>query len=177
MSAATPCSFELFIGGRETPGTKGTRREILDPATNSPVAITAVASRDDAHAAMEAADRAFRESGWAGDDGARRGRALQKLAGLVEAQAESLARLETLNVGKPLRESRGDLGYVVRTLEYFAGLADKVEGETIPVPGPRLDYTLREPLGVTVHIAPWNYPLVLSVRSLAPCSLPAMRRS
>jgi aldehyde dehydrogenase (NAD+) len=71
-------------------------------------------------------------------------------------------------MGKPLRESRGDIGYVVRTLEYFAGLADKVEGETIPVPGPRLDYTIREPVGVTVHIAPWNYPLLLAIRSVAP---------
>jgi aldehyde dehydrogenase (NAD+) len=168
MSEATSTTFELFIGGREVPGAQGKRREVLDPATNAPVATAAVASRDDAHAAMEVADRAFRESGWAADDGARRGRALLKLAGLVESQAESLARLETLNMGKPLRESKGDIGYVVRTLEYFAGLADKVEGETIPVPGPRFDYTLREPLGVTVHIAPWNYPLLLSVRSLAP---------
>ncbi len=71
-------------------------------------------------------------------------------------------------MGKPLRESRGDIGYVVRTLEYFAGLADKVEGETIPVPGARFDYTIPEPLGVTVHIAPWNYPLLLAIRSVAP---------
>jgi aldehyde dehydrogenase (NAD+) len=168
MATAPPSAYELFIGGRETPASRGERRTLLDPATNTPVASAAVATRDDARAAMEAADRAFRESGWAGDDGARRARALQKLAGLVEAQSEALARLETRNMGKPLRESKGDMAYVVRTLEYFAGLADKVEGETIPVPGPRLDYTLREPLGVTVHIAPWNYPLVLSVRSLAP---------
>jgi aldehyde dehydrogenase (NAD+) len=168
MASAVPSKFELFIGGQETPGTKGERRDVLDPANNAPFASAAIGSRDDAHAAMEAADKAFRESPWAQDEGARRGRALQKLASLVEAQTESLARLETLNVGKPLRESRGDLAFVVRTLEYFGGLADKVEGETIPVPGPRFDYTVREPLGVTVHIAPWNYPLVLSVRSLAP---------
>jgi aldehyde dehydrogenase (NAD+) len=168
MESSAEPTFELFIGGREVPGTRGDRRPVLDPATNVPVAQAAVASRDDARAAMESAERAFRESNWATDDGARRARALQKLAALVEAQTESLARLETLNMGKPLRESRGDLGYVVRTLEYFAGLADKVEGETIPVPGARFDYTLREPLGVTVHIAPWNYPLLLAVRSLAP---------
>jgi acyl-CoA reductase-like NAD-dependent aldehyde dehydrogenase len=168
MATAASASYELYIGGREVPASKGERRTLLDPATNRPIASTAVASRDDARAAMEAADRAFRESGWAGDDGARRGRALQKLAQLVEAQTDALARLETTNMGKPLRESKGDLGYIVRTLEYFAGLADKVEGETIPVPGPRFDYTVREPLGVTVHIAPWNYPLLLSVRSLAP---------
>ncbi len=168
MATAPLPPFDLFIGGREVPATRGERGVVTDPATNSPVASTAIASRDDAHAAMESADRAFRESNWAADDGARRGRALQKLASLVEAQAESIARLETLQMGKPLRESRGDLGYIVRTLEYFAGLADKVEGETIPVPGPRFDYTVREPLGVTVHIAPWNYPLLLAVRSLAP---------
>lgn len=168
MAATVGTTYELHIGGREVPGSGGERRPVLDPATNRPFAETAVGSRDDARAAMEAADRAFRESNWATDDGARRVRTLSRLALLVESNLDALARLETLNMGKPLRESRGDIGYVVRTLEYFAGLADKVEGETIPVPGPRLDYTLREPLGATVHIAPWNYPLLLSVRSIAP---------
>jgi aldehyde dehydrogenase (NAD+) len=167
---ATPLegTFELYVDGKETPGTKGEHRTLLNPATNLPLAQVAAGSREDASHAMEVADRAFRESNWAQDDGARRAKALWKLASLLEANAEAFARLETLNMGKPLRESRGDIGYVVRTLEYFAGLADKVEGETIPVPGSRLDYTLREPLGVTVHIAPWNYPLLLSVRSVAP---------
>ncbi len=168
MAGAASSTYELVIGGREVAATGGERRPVVDPATNAPIAEVAVGSRDDARAAMEAAERAFRESNWAQDDGARRARALSKLAAKVEAAAESLARLETLNMGKPLRESRGDLGYVVRTVEYFAGLADKVEGETIPVPGPRFDYTVREPLGVTVHIAPWNYPLLLAVRSVAP---------
>jgi aldehyde dehydrogenase (NAD+) len=168
MAAPAEAKFELFIGGRETPGAHGEHRPVLDPATNRPMAEVAVGSRDDAHHAMETAETAFRESTWAADDGARRGKALYRLAALLEGQAETFARLETLNMGKPLRESRADITYVVRTLEYFAGAADKVEGETIPVPGPRFDYTIREPLGVTVHIAPWNYPLLLSVRSLAP---------
>jgi len=168
MAATLSEKFELLIGGRETPGSRGERRTILDPATNRPLTDAAVATRDDARAAMEAADRSFRESNWATEDGARRVRALSKLAALLESDLERFARLETLNQGKPLRESRADIGYVVRTLEYFAGLADKIEGETIPVPGPRFDYTLREPLGVTVHIAPWNYPLLLSLRSVAP---------
>ena len=64
-----------------------------------------------------------------------------RLARLLEEQADRFALAETLNMGKTLKESKGDIGYVVRTLEYFAGLADKIEGETIPVPGPRLDYT------------------------------------
>jgi len=168
MTATDGARFALIIGGEEVPGTRGERRPVLDPATNRPIAESAVASRDDAHHAMEVAEKAFRESNWSLDDGARRGKALYRLAALLEGQAEAFARLETLNMGKPLRESRGDIAYVVRTLEYFAGAADKVEGETVPVPGPRIDYTVREPLGVTVHIAPWNYPLLLSVRSVAP---------
>lgn len=168
MEVSPDSTFDLVVGGHEIPSTSGERRTLLDPATNRPLARSAIGGKDDAHAAMEAADRAFRESNWAPDDGARRAKALVQLAGLLESDLEGFARLETLNVGKPLRESRIDVGYVVRTLEYFAGLADKVEGETIPVPGPRLDLTLAEPLGVTVHIAPWNYPLLLAVRSVAP---------
>ncbi|MFY9716408.1 MAG: aldehyde dehydrogenase family protein, partial [Thermoplasmata archaeon] len=113
-------------------------------------------------------DAAFRGSGWAGDDGAKRAKALARLARLLEEAQEPFALLETRSMGKTLRESRGDIGFVVRTLEYVAGLADKIQGETIPVPGSRLDYTVREPLGVTVHIAPWNYPLLLAIRSVAP---------
>ena len=168
MATTLEAAFDLYIGGKELPGSTGEHRTLLDPASNEPLARAAVGSRDDAHAAMEAADRAFRESNWAADDGARRAKALWKLAALLEANADAFARLETLNQGKPLREARGDIGYVVRTFEYFGGLADKLEGETISVPGARFDYTLREPLGVTVHIAPWNYPLLLAMRSVAP---------
>jgi aldehyde dehydrogenase (NAD+) len=168
MATTLEAAFDQFIGGREQPASTGAHRTLLDPATNEPLARVAAGTKDDARAAMEVAERSFRETNWAADDGARRGRALAKLAALLEANAEAFARLETLNQGKPLRESRVDIGYVVRTLEYFAGLADKVEGETIPVPGARFDYTLREPLGVTVHIAPWNYPLLLAMRSVAP---------
>ena len=168
MAAAQVSKFELVIGGQEVPGSRGEHRPVLDPANNQPITDAAVASREDARHAMEVADRAFRESNWASDDGGRRAKALYRLASLLESQAEAFARLETLNQGKPLRESRGDIAYVVRTLEYFAGAADKLEGETIAVPGPRFDYTVREPLGVTVHIAPWNYPLLLAVRSVAP---------
>src|SRR5438309_4118745 len=150
MSASIEGPFELFIGGKETPGARGDRRTLLDPATNSPLASTAVGGPDDARRAMEEAEKAFRSSGWATDDGSRRSKALVRLAQLLEQQLEAFARLETLNMGKPLRESRGDIGFVVRTLEYVSGLADKIQGETIPVPGSRLDYTLREPLGVTV---------------------------
>jgi aldehyde dehydrogenase (NAD+) len=160
--------YGLLIGGEERPAGGAGTRTLLDPASNTPLAEVAVATADDVRHAFEVAEKAFRESGWAGDDGARRAKALYRLARLLEDRADAVALLETRNMGKTLRESKGDLGFVVRTLEYVAGLADKVQGETIPVPGSRFDYTLREPLGVTVHIAPWNYPLLLAVRSVAP---------
>ncbi len=168
MSAAIEGTVQLFIGGKAVSGSAGETRALLDPSTNVPLAMTAIGTREDAHHAMEEADRAFRSSGWPADDGSRRARVLSKLARLLEEQAEEFALLETRNMGKTLKESRGDIGYVVRTLEYVSGLADKLEGTTIPVPGARFDYTVREPLGVTVHIAPWNYPLLLAVRSVAP---------
>ena len=168
MAATIDEKFEMFIGGRATPGSRGERRALLNPATNSPLVDSPVGNADDARHALEAADKAFRESFWATDDGSRRAKALYRLARTLEEQLEAFALLETLNMGKTLKESRSDIGYVVRTVEYCAGLADKVQGETIPVPGTRFDYTLREPLGVTVHIAPWNYPLLLAIRSVAP---------
>ena len=168
MSGAIDEKFDQFIGGQSAPASSGERRTLLNPANNQPLTSVAAGTIDDAHRAMEVADEAFRGSGWAGDDGARRAKALYRLARLLEEQAEAFALTETLNMGKTIREARGDIGYVVRTVEYVAGLADKLQGETIPVPGSRLDYTIREPLGVTVHIAPWNYPLLLAVRSVAP---------
>ena len=168
MNAAEPARFDLFIDGQEIPGPKGARATLRDPASGHAIASVAIAGRDEALHALEAADRAFRESPWAQDDGALRARVLRRLADRLEADAESFARLETVNMGKTLREARGDVAFVVRTLEYASGLADKIEGETIPVPPPRFDYTVREPLGVTVHIAPWNYPLLLAIRSVAP---------
>jgi aldehyde dehydrogenase (NAD+) len=168
MAAAKPSTYSLFIGGVHVPGASNETRAVPDPATREPFATVSIGTADDARHALEVADKAFRESNWATDDGARRTKVLFRLAGLVEAESESLAQLETLNQGKTIRESRFDMGFIVRTLEYHAGLADKIEGETIPVPGGRFDYTSVEPLGVTVHIAPWNYPLLLAVRSLAP---------
>jgi aldehyde dehydrogenase (NAD+) len=168
MAASAQQHFGHFIGGKEVPGETDGRRTLLNPATNEPLASVSVASAEEARQAMETAEKAFRSTPWTSGDGARRARALYRLARLLEDAAEEFAGLETRNMGKPLKESREDIGFTVRTLEYVAGLADKIEGETIPVPGTRLDYTRREPLGVTVHLAPWNYPLLLAMRSVAP---------
>jgi aldehyde dehydrogenase (NAD+) len=94
-------------------------------------------------------------------DAADRGRLLYKLADLVEQQAGELAVLESLNCGKTITDSRGDMQGVVNTLRYYGGWADKIEGRTVPVRGNFLSYTLRQPVGVVGQIIPWNFPLLM----------------
>ncbi len=158
----------LYIGGKTVPASSAAHAEILDPATNRPIAKVASGSTEDVDAAVAAARGAFGSPEWRDLDPSKRGRLLWLLGVQVRDHFEELSRLESLNVGKPLREAKGDIAYVYKLFEYYAGLADKIQGETIPVPGSRLDYTLREPLGVTAHIAPWNYPLLLACRGIAP---------
>ncbi len=157
-----------FIAGRSAPASSGRTVDVLDPATNRPVARVASGTKDDVDAAVDAARKAFESPEWRELDPSKRGRLLFLLGQQIRDRFEELARLESLNVGKPLREARGDVAYVYKLFEYYAGVADKIQGYTIPVPGARLDYTLREPLGVTAHIAPWNYPLLLACRGIAP---------
>jgi len=158
----------LYIAGKSVPASSNETADVLDPATNRPFARVASGSRDDVNAAVEAARAAFDSPDWRDLDPSKRGRLLWLLGQQVRDHFEELSRLESQNVGKPLREAKGDIAYVYKLFEYYAGLADKIQGETIPVPGARFDYTVREPLGVTAHIAPWNYPLLLASRGVAP---------
>lgn len=160
--------LKMLVGGEWRESSSDSFSSIVDPSNNQVIAEVPKASREDAEAAVESARHAFDSPEWRDMDPSKRGRILIKLTGLVRENSEELARLETLNEGKLLRESKGDVAWAARTFEYFAGLADKIEGETIPVPPKRLNYTLREPLGVTVHIVPWNYPIALASRSMAP---------
>ena len=95
-------------------------------------------------------------------DAAERGNLLFKLADLVEQKAGELAELESLNCGKTISDSKGDMVGVANTLRYYGGWADKVEGRTVPVRGNFLSYTLRQPVGVVGQIIPWNFPLLCS---------------
>jgi aldehyde dehydrogenase (NAD+) len=168
MSAAEKPHHPLFIGGQGILSHRGERIPLRNPATGEILATVESGDKEDARQAIEVAQKAFQESDWPGGDGSQRSRILYRLSQLFFQRIDEFARWETMNQGKPLREARGDMLFAARTIEYMAGLADKMEGAQIPVSGERLDYTLREPVGVTVHIAPWNYPLQLAVRSLAP---------
>src|SRR2546421_6542679 len=158
----------LYIAGKTVPASSKQTAEVLDPSTNRPIARVASGTKDDVDSAVEAARLAFESPEWLEMDPSKRGRLLWLLGGQVRDHFDELSRLESQNVGKPLREAKGDIAYVYKLFEYYAGVADKIQGDTIPVPGARFDYTLREPLGVTAHIAPWNYPLLLACRGIAP---------
>ncbi len=160
--------LKMLVAGDWRDGSSGAVSSIVDPSTNQVIGEVPRGAREDAGAAVDAAKSALWSPEWREMDSAKRGRILVKLTGLIRENSEELAKLETLNEGKTLRESKGDVAWAARAFEYYSGLADKIEGETIPVPPRRLDYTLREPLGVTVHIVPWNYPIALASRSVAP---------
>ncbi len=156
----------MLVGEGWGSGSGSDVQDVLDPATGEVIARVPRANKDDAALAVEASHHAL--GAWSRADPAERGRVLGRLAALTREHAKELALLESRNNGKTVREAGGDVGFAAWTLEYFAGWADKVHGDTIPVPGDRLGYTLRQSLGVTAHISPWNYPLQLAVRSIAP---------
>jgi betaine-aldehyde dehydrogenase len=164
----TPRKYQLLIDGQWVDAESGKTFETPNPATGDTLAVVAEGDKADIDKAVAAARRAF-EGKWGKMSARDRGRLLYKLSQLIEEHAQELAQLETSDNGKPIRESQYvDLPQVVENFEYFAGMATKIEGETIPVPGPLFNYTLREPIGVCGQIIPWNFPLLMAAWKLAP---------
>ncbi|DAC39373.1 MAG TPA: aldehyde dehydrogenase, partial [Candidatus Poseidoniales archaeon] len=161
-------SEQMLIAGEWTDAEDGSTSDVLNPASGEVIATTPKATIGDVERCVAASRAALNSKDWAAMDPAQRGRILQKMAAATYANAKSLAAIESSNNGKTFREALSEIRYGAWTLEYFAGLSDKIEGSTIPVPGNRLNYTLRQPLGVTAHIVPWNFPLQLAIRSIAP---------
>ncbi|MGD0175967.1 MAG: aldehyde dehydrogenase family protein [Candidatus Bathyarchaeia archaeon] len=159
---------KFFVDGKWTAGNSTETFELRNPATGDEIGHVPRATKDDVREAVEAARKAFEAASWRDMEQTKRGKLLMQVAALMRQNFDEFSKLETLNQGKPIRESKGDVAWTVRVFEYWAGAADKIEGETIPVTPNRLTYTLREPLGVTAHIIPWNYPLALAARSIAP---------
>lgn len=159
---------KYFVNGKWTAGTSTETFELRNPATGQVFSSVPRATKEDVREAVDAARKAFESANWHDMEQTKRGKALAQMAALMRQNFEELSKLETLNQGKPLRESKADVAWTIRAFEYWAGAADKIQGDTIPVTANRLTYTLHEPLGVTAHIIPWNYPLALAARSLAP---------
>lgn len=140
---------------------------IINPATESVAAHCARSALESVDLAVAAAETALAGT-WSRLKPADRAALLRNLAQLLRRDKEAIAISETEEVGKPIGKSRGDVENAAATLEFYAGAIDKMQGETIPIDGAHIDFTLLEPLGVTAHIVPWNSPLAMTVRSLAP---------
>ena len=168
MQTESAPTYKMFVGGAWVDTHSGMYYPVFNPARGEILAQVPKGDADDVGAAVDAAKRAFEDPSWRSMDPSKRGRLLFKVSQNLRERLADFARLETQNNGKPLGQAKGDVAMAARHFEYYAGVADKIQGSTIPVPGNRLDYTLKEPLGVTAHVVPWNYPLVMAARSIAP---------
>ncbi|MEZ4749367.1 MAG: aldehyde dehydrogenase family protein [Bdellovibrionota bacterium] len=164
-----PRTGKLLINNEWYEAQSGKYFDVINPSTEEKLGSVAEADKADVDAAVKAARRAFEEGPWKTMSARERGRIIHRIAMLIDKHKEELAELETLNNGKPINETLGaDLPLTIECFEYYAGLADKIHGETIPVNGNFLNYTLREPAGVVAQIIPWNFPLLMAAWKLGP---------
>ncbi|CAN5512892.1 aldehyde dehydrogenase family protein [soil metagenome] len=158
----------LHIDGEQVHSVDGATFEVRDPATDHVMAVVAEAGAEDISRAVAAARRAFTTGPWPRLRAAERGRLLTDLSRAIRAAAEPLARLESLDVGKPLPQAHTDVEATARYFEFYGGVADKIHGSTIPVAPHLLDYTVKEPIGVSGQIIPFNYPMQNTGRGAGP---------
>jgi len=168
MTTTAVMRKQLFINGEWRDASGGKTIEVVNPATEDVIAEVASADRADVDAAVAAA-RAALDGPWGKLSARERGRIVWKIGEALLERADEIARLETLHNGKPIFESRQiEVPAAAECFQYYAGWADKIHGETVPVKGNYLTYTLREPVGVVAAIVPWNFPLLLTAWKVAP---------
>lgn len=157
----------LFVGGRWIEPQSDRLIESIDPSTERVWSVAPDAAAEDVNAAVAASRAAF-EGPWRSVAPTHRGDLLRRLADLVERDREKLARIESMDNGKPLRETLSEMDRAISYLTYYAGTADKLHGDQIPVNPTTLAYTRRDPVGVVAAILPWNSPLLLTTWKLGP---------
>jgi acyl-CoA reductase-like NAD-dependent aldehyde dehydrogenase len=168
MTTTAVMRKQLFINGEWRDAAGGQTIEVVNPATEEVIAEVASAEASDVDAAVAAARAAF-DGPWAKLSARERGKLVWKIGERLMEKADEIAHLETIHNGKPIFESRHiEVPAAAECFQYFAGWADKIHGETIPVKGNYLTYTLREPVGVVAAIVPWNFPLLLTAWKVAP---------
>lgn len=168
MSTDLP-RYGHYIAGEWTKPAEGQYFSSINPTTATPWYEAALGTQADVDQAVEAAHRAFEAPSWRDLSQTARGRLLRRLGDLLGEHAEKLARTETLDNGKLLREMRSQLAGIPEYLYYYAGYADKLQGDVIPANSTKLlNYTMREPVGVVGAITPWNSPLMLTTAKIAP---------
>ncbi len=153
----------MYAGGEWKLASDGGTRELVNPSNGRVTATIAEATVVDTQAAILAARKAFDEGPWGRTGAADRAALLFKLADAIDAHRDEFMRIDTLNNGKPLRETEYDAMDAANCFRYYAGLATKPHGQTFDVPAPSQTFTVREPIGVCGQIVPWNYPLLMAV--------------
>ena len=160
-------SYQLFIGGKWVDASDGATLDVYCPANGEKLSTIADATKEDVDRAVDAAWKAFET--WGKTDKAERAIILNKVADVIEANAEKFALLETLDNGKPIRETRAiDVAYSVDHFRYFAGVLLADTGEADLLPGNMMSLVLHEPIGVVGQIVPWNFPFLMAAWKLAP---------
>ena len=153
---------KMLIDGQWRDSSSGKTFATINPATEEVIAEVAEGDAADIDLAVKAARKAFDAGPWRKTDARDRGILINRLADLIEKNIDELAELETLDNGKPIRESRhADLPLVIDCFRYYAGWADKIHGQTVPIRGNFFCYTKREPVGVAGQIIPWNFPMLM----------------
>jgi betaine-aldehyde dehydrogenase len=158
----------MYVDGEWRLAANGATRELYDPANGQPIATIAESTVADVEAAIAAARKAFDEGPWASMNATERAALLFRVADAIDARRDEFSRIDTLNNGKPLRETQYDAADAANCFRYYAGLATKPHGQTFDVPAPSQTFTVREPIGVCGQIVPWNYPLLMATWKLAP---------
>ncbi|MFB6801476.1 aldehyde dehydrogenase family protein [Peribacillus butanolivorans] len=161
--------YQLFIGGKWTDSLSGETFETINPGTGEVHALVSQGGEEDLNHAVKAARKAFESGPWATMSPSDRGRLLYKAARKMWENSDFLAEVESKDNGLPINETKHiALPSTIDVLEFYAGLANKVQGDTLASPHNRFNYTLKEPLGVIGAIVPWNFPLMLTMWKLAP---------
>ncbi|MDI3257923.1 MAG: aldehyde dehydrogenase family protein [Kyrpidia sp.] len=164
-----PFPKQLFIDGQFVDSAGGETFPVVYPASGEEICRVPLARDEDVDRAVRAARRVVDDGRWARLNPHDRERLLHRIADLIETHAEALAFLETYDTGKPLRETKMvDIPLTIQCFRYYAGWPSKIKGDTIPVRGQFLTYTLREPVGVVGQIVPWNFPLYMAAIKVAP---------
>ncbi|MFC6988559.1 aldehyde dehydrogenase family protein [Haloplanus sp. GCM10025708] len=166
MSTHIRDSYGLYIDGEWRDASDGSTLPTYDPATDGLLSTVAAGTAADVDTAVDTARRAFEE--WRTVDPDERGRLVYAVGQRIRDRLDELAEIESRDQGKPISQARSDLLGAARYFEYYAGAADKLEGKSVPVGHDGVDYTVREPYGVSAQITPWNFPANLFARGVAP---------
>ncbi|RKQ35814.1 aldehyde dehydrogenase family protein [Oceanobacillus halophilus] len=159
--------IKMYIDGEWVEASGGTVLDVKNPSNGEVIASIPAGKAEDVDRAVQAAKRAFQDESWRKVKPHERGDILYAIAEKLKSDRDELAKLESMDVGKPLTQGYADVDAAIRYFRFYAGAADKVMGDTIPIEDGLIDYVVREPVGVTAHIIPWNYPIQIISRSVA----------